>query len=59
MNLTRSIISLSAVRHPWDVTDGMNYFKGIPTHVIILSVIEGIWCGKYAFRGGVVSEMID
>ena len=49
-----SFILLSVVRHPWDADKGVNYFTGIPTRVIILSVIEVIWHGKYAFRGDVI-----
>ena len=45
--------------HPWYVTDNIPYFIGIPTHVIVLSLIEWIWCGKWAFRGDVVSKMIE
>ena len=35
VNLPRSIISLSAVSHPWDETKSMPYFKEMPPHVII------------------------
>ena len=36
----------------------MPSFTNIPTHVIIMSVTEGILRGKEAFSGGVVSTMI-
>ena len=42
-----------------DVTEGMPYFTGIPPHVRILSVIQGIWVGWEDLRYVVVSKMIE
>ena len=56
---TRSIILLSAVRHPWDENKSMPSFTVIITHVIIFSGVEGIWSGKESLGGGVVLKMLD
>ena len=40
LNIPRSIISLSVVRHTLDVTDRMPYFTCILTHVRILLVLR-------------------
>ena len=50
---------LSAVRHPWDVTERTTLFTGIPPHISILSGIEGIRSGKEDLRDDVVSKMIE
>ena len=59
MNLPRSIISLSEVKHTWDATEGMTYIASIHTHVIILSGTEVIWYGKEALRDDVVLKVTD
>ena len=48
-----SIISLSLVRNTWNVTDIMPSFSDITNYVILLSVIEGIFHGKYYLRDDV------
>ena len=40
-------------------TDRNPSFTGIPPHVRIVSVIEGIQHGKYALKDGLVSKMIE
>ena len=59
MNLHSSIIAISVVRNLWDATDSMPYFIGIPPHVIIFSVIEGIFSTKEFFRYAVDSKTIE
>ena len=41
------------------MTETMPSFTGIPTHMIILSVIEGIWHGKEDLGDDVVLKIIQ
>ena len=45
--------------HTWGVTYRNIFFTGITTHVIILSLIGIIQCGKEALRDNMVSKMIE
>ena len=58
MSLPRIIISLPEVMHTWDVNDRTPYFIGISNRVIIIYVLEVIWCGKEDLRDAVVSEIV-
>ena len=46
MDLSRTIVSLSAARHQCDATESTNSFRCIPPRVVFLSVVEGIMRGK-------------
>ena len=56
MNIPRSIISLSSVRHTGDVTKRMPSFKVISPRVQMLYGIKGIQCGQEDLRDDLVSN---
>ena len=47
------------MRHPWYATERVPSFTGIPLHVIILSITEGIWFGQEYLIDDVVSKIIE
>ena len=59
MNLHRGIISLSVARHPWGATSRTHYLTFIPTHVIIVFVIEGVLRRQEALNYDMVAKRIE
>ena len=58
MNILRSIVSLSEVRHTWVLIEGMPYLIRRPSHVRILCGIQSICIGKEALSDDMISKIL-
>ena len=56
--MTKSIILLVAVIHTCNETEMKPYFTVIPTNLINIFGIEGIWRGQQSMKDHVVTNMI-
>ena len=59
MNINNSILSLAAVRNSWNSAKRTTSFTCIPSHLIIIFVIEGIQSGKEPMKDDAVTKTIE
>ena len=57
-NLTPNITSLAVTCFPWNKTDRTPTFTGIPPHVAILNMLEGLKQGQAKLTGDIVDELV-
>ena len=57
-NLTPNITSLAVTCFPWNKTDRTPTFTGIPPHVAILNMLEGLRQGQAKLTADIVQELV-
>ena len=57
-NLTPDIVSLAKTSYPWNKTNRTPSYTGIPPHVGILNMLEGIRQGQMRMENGIVDRLV-
>ena len=58
-DITSDIMSLAQIDHPWNITEEITEFTGIPLHILLISDIEGLKREIESLKGEITNQLQD